>query len=131
MSKEHMNDEKIEEWNKEFDEDYQGDDWVVGIIASALVHARLYEVGEDASYITNKLRKKLEQIRKDERRKVEEEVGCKRMVKIGENQLAMSELKMSMQEIKDHNNYADGYNKRSEEVAEALTTKEDTNTESV
>lgn len=37
-------------------------------------------------------------------------LGLNHRIKIGENELAMKELKMSMQEIKDHNHFSNGFN---------------------
>ena len=44
-----------------------------------------------------------------------------RKVLIGETQIAMTELKMSMQEIKEHNLYTEGWNNRGEEISNTLT----------
>lgn len=68
----------VEEWEKEFDEDYDitnVNEWTLGIVASAMFHKQTASIGADASHITVKLRKLVESLllQKDEQQKKEGE----------------------------------------------------------
>jgi hypothetical protein len=54
-----MKNEELNKWEKEFDEEYGQDldTMALGIIASTLTHAQTRPFGDDASYLTAKLRK--------------------------------------------------------------------------
>ncbi len=64
MKDKQTNEDKVIEWEKEFDSNYdinKVEEWTLGIIAMTLVHSKKYKQGSDASYLTAKLRKLVEQ----------------------------------------------------------------------
>lgn len=54
-----------------------------------------------------------------------EKLGTTSQLRIGENKMAMKHLNLTLEEIKQHNAYADGYNngtkEQSERILEAIT----------
>jgi hypothetical protein len=102
--------EQREVFEKEFDNDYDinnVDEWTLGIIASILMHARMSKFGEDASYLTEKLRRLVSQELTKERERI----------------VAMVEgMKMARSEYKyeDMYIYKGGYNQFADDLIKKL-----------
>ena len=62
-------------WIKEFNENYDINDpnqWVVGIVVSAICHRRTEKLGTDASYITKKLLELIENLILQKQKEIDE-----------------------------------------------------------